>query len=98
MDQEKISQELRLKNIEETRNSRKDKSRIYIEKYGTNKKLFIKEIDQNELMSKKCKRVCSTLNYTEHFPILASAVTGCISIFDFASLLCKPIGITCSVI
>ena len=37
---------------------------------------FIKEIDQNDLMSKKHKKVCVALNYTEHFLILASAVTG----------------------
>ena len=40
--------------------------------------------DQNELMSKKHKKVCTTLNYNERFFILASAVTGCISISAFA--------------
>ena len=43
-------------------------------------------------MSKKHKKVCSTLNYIEHFPILASAITGCILISAFASLLGIPIG------
>ena len=62
------------------------------------KNYFIKEIDQNGLMSKKHKKVCTTLNYIEHFLILASAVTGSISIFDFASLLGIPIGITSSAI
>ena len=33
---------------------------------------FTKEIDQNELTSKKNKKVCTTLNYIEHFLILAS--------------------------
>ena len=28
---------------------------------------FIKEIDQNGLMSNKNKKVCTTLNYIEHF-------------------------------
>ena len=32
-------------------------------------------------MSKKHKKVCATLNYTEQFPILGSAITGCISIY-----------------
>ena len=50
---------------------------------------LLKEIEQNEL-------VCTTLNYIEHFLILASAVTGCISISVFASLLGIPIGITSS--
>ena len=35
---------------------------------------FIKEIDKNELMSNKYKKVCTTLNYIEHFLVLASAV------------------------
>ena len=78
--EESMSQELRLKNIDETRN------------------YFIKEISQNELMSKKQKRFCATLNYTEHFLILDFAVTGCISVSAFASLLGIPIGIMSSAI
>ena len=39
------------------------------------KNYFIKEIEQNELMSKNHKNVYTALNYTEHFLILASAVT-----------------------
>ena len=39
---------------------------------------FFKETEQNYLISKKHKKVCTTLNYTEHFLILSSAVTGCI--------------------
>ena len=49
MVEENISQEFRLKNIDETRN------------------YFLEEIEQNELMSKKQRKVCSTLNYTQHF-------------------------------
>ena len=40
---------------------------------------FIKEIKQNELISKKLKKkkkIHKILNYTEHFLILAKAVTG----------------------
>ena len=48
---------------------------------------FLKEIEQNELMRKKDKKVCTTLNYIEHFLILSSEVTGGISISAFASLL-----------
>ena len=49
-------------------------------------------------MSNRHKKVCTTLNYIEHFLVLASAVTGCFSISPFASLLGIPIGITSSAI
>ena len=49
-------------------------------------------------MSKKHGRVCTTLNYIEHFLILVSTITGCISSSSFASLLGIPIGITSSAI
>ena len=49
MVEENISQEFRLKNIDET------------------KSYFLEEIQQNELMSKKHKKVCTTLNYIEYF-------------------------------
>ena len=58
MVEENISQEFRLKNIDETRN------------------FFLEEIKQNELMSKKQKKLHTTRNYIEHFLILASASTG----------------------
>ena len=80
MAEENISQEFRLKNIDETRN------------------YLIEEINRNELMSKKHKKVCTTLNYIEHFLILASTITGCISISAFASSFGIPVGITSSVI
>ena len=62
------------------------------------KNYFVEEIDKNEFMSKRHRKGCSTLNYTEHFLILTSAVTGCSSITDFASSLCIRIGITSSAI
>ena len=48
------------------------------------------------MMSRNHEKLCTTLNYIEQFLILASAVTGCISIFASASLLGIPIGITSS--
>ena len=33
---------------------------------------LIEEINQNKLISKKHKKICTTLNYIEHFLILAS--------------------------
>ena len=49
-------------------------------------------------MSKKHKKVCTSLNYIEHFLILASTITRCISISAFASLAGILIGITSSAI
>ena len=48
---------------------------------------FIKEIDQNELLSNNNKKVCATLNYIEHFLTVDFAVTISISISAFASLI-----------
>ena len=62
------------------------------------KNYFIEEINQNELMSKKHKKVCGILNYIEHLLILVSTVTGCVSISDFASYDGIPIGITSSAV
>ena len=49
-------------------------------------------------MSRKHIKACTTLIYIEHFLILASTITGCISISDFASLVGIPIGIMISAI
>ena len=65
-----------------------------MEKIKEMKNYLIEEIDQNTLMSNKHKKVCMTPNYIEHFLILTSVVTGCISTSAFASLLGIPIGIT----
>ena len=70
MAKENISQEYRLKNIDETRD------------------FLIEETNRNELMSKKHKKVSVTLNYIEHFSMLPSTITGCISVSTFASLVC----------
>ena len=64
MVEENISQEFRMKNIDETRN------------------YLIEEINRNELISKKHKKVCTALNYIEHSLILISTITGCV----FASM------------
>ena len=55
---------------------------------------FLEEIKQKELMSRKHKKVCKTLNHIEQFLIFASTITRCISISAFASLLGILIGIT----
>ena len=65
MVEENISQEFRLKNIDEAR------------------KYLTEEMNRNELISKKHKKVCTTLNYIEQFLILGSTITGCVSISTF---------------
>ena len=47
-------------------------------------------------MKRKHKKTCTTLNYVEHFLLLASSITGCISISAFASLIGIVIGIESS--
>ena len=63
---------------------------------GKAQNYFVEEVEQNELMSKNYKKIFTTLNYIEHFMILASAVVGCISIS--APLLSIPMGIMSSAI
>ena len=55
-------------------------------------------MNQNELMSKKHKRVCRVLNYIDDLLIAIFTITECVSISDFASLVGIPIGITSSAI
>ena len=43
-------------------------------------------------MSKKHKKVCTSLNYTEHVFISASAVNGCVSMSAVVSLVDISIG------
>ena len=59
---------------------------------------FIKEIDRNELLNNKNEKVCTTLNYIEHFLTLIFAVTVCISISAFVSLVSISKGIMISTI
>ena len=54
---------------------------------------FLKNVKQNELVSKNNKQVSLTLNYIGHFLMLASATTGCVSISS-TSLIGILIGIT----
>ena len=47
---------------------------------------FLDEI-KNDLMSEKDKNTCTYLNYVEHLLLLASTVTGCVSIDAFVPLI-----------
>ena len=59
---------------------------------------FLEEVKKNEVMSKKHQDVCTTLNYIEQFLVLASTITGCISISASAYLIGIPIGMTSSAV
>ena len=60
---------------------------------GETRNCLIDEINRNELISKKHKKVCTTLNYIQHSRILISTITGCIFISAFAPLVGIPIAI-----
>ena len=49
-------------------------------------------------MSENYEKVCTALNYTEHFLILDSTIRGCISLFAFTFLTRIPMGIIISAI
>ena len=59
---------------------------------------FLKEIEQNELMSKKAQKDLYNSNYVENFLFLASTITACISASIVTSLLGISIGIMSSAI
>ena len=47
-------------------------------------------------MSRKHKKLCATLNYIGHFPIVISTITGCVSMSAFASQVGIPLEISSS--
>ena len=50
-------------------------------------------------MSEKYKKTSKYLNYVEHLLlVVASTITGCVSISAFASIVCVPVDIKSSVI
>ena len=55
---------------------------------------LLHEIKHNYLMSEKHKKTCKCWNYVEHLLILASTISGCVSISALGSLVCAPIGVT----
>ena len=67
-----------------------------LQKINGIKKYLIKEINQNDLMSKKYKKVCRVFNYIDHLLIVFFTITGCVSISAFAFLVGIPIVITSS--
>ena len=68
-------------------NSKDQEFMLKKKKNRSSKIFFIVEINQNELISKKHKKVSTILNYIENVFILASIFTGYVStsLFLFAS-------------
>ena len=58
------------------------------------RRYFDQETEDNELMSKKPKKVCTNLSLIGQFLILASTITRYVSVFHFASSVGIPIGMT----
>ena len=69
-----------------------------MEKIAEIRNYLFKEMNQNELISKKHKKVCRVFNYIDHLLIATSIITGCVSISAIASLVGIPIEITSSTI
>ena len=67
-----------------------------LRKIDETRNYLLDEIKHNDLMSERYRKTCKYLNYVENVLILASTVTGCVSISAFASLVCVPVGITSS--
>ena len=83
--------------------------KYFKDKYGRRSKFRLRKIDEtrnylldeikcNDLMSDIYKKTCKHPNYVEQLFILASTVTGCVLISEFASLVCAPVGITGSAV
>ena len=70
---------------------------FWLKNMDETRKYLFEEINWKELVSKKHKKVCTTLNYIKHFLIWASTITGCVSTSAFTSAVVSiPIGITSS--
>ena len=59
---------------------------------------LLDEIKHDDLMSEEYKKTSKYLNYVEYLFILASTVTGCISISTLSSLVAIPVVITISAV
>ena len=49
---------------------------LYYKNIDETKNYFLEEIERNELISRKHKKVCTTLNYINYFLVLAFTLTG----------------------
>ena len=77
---------------------RKFKPWIYIKKKDETRIYLLKEIKHNNLASKKHKKIWRDLNYVKHILIFLSAVSACVSISAFASLVDIPVCVLSSAV
>ena len=59
---------------------------------------ILEKIKHINLMSQKYKKMCRSLKYCEHFLVLISLVSWCVSVSAFASLTGVPVSIASSVV
>ena len=69
-----------------------------LKEIGEIRNYLIEQINRNELVIKKHKKVSKVLNYIENLLSVVSTITGCVYIFAFASLVGVQIGIASSTI
>ena len=69
-----------------------------LKKIDETRNYLLDEIKHNNLTSEKRKRRCGPFNYFEHFFVFVSAISGCVSISPFASLVGVPVGIASSAV
>ena len=74
------------------------KSSSYTERKNETINYLLDEIKHDDLMSEKHEKKSTYLNYVKNLLILASTITGCISISIFASLVAVPVGIASSTV
>ena len=72
---------------------------FWLKNIDETRNFYLEEIEENKLMSRNHKKsLYNSKLYWTLFLILAPAITGCISISTFASLIGIPIGITSSMV
>ena len=67
-----------------------------LKKIDETRNYLLEEIKHNDLTSEKIKKTYKYFNYVKH--LLTLAITICVSISAFASLVCLPVGITSSAV
>ena len=72
--------------------------KLGLKKVDETRRYTLDGISHDDLTSKKYNKTCQYLIYVEHLFILVSTVTGCVSFFAFASLVCVPVGISSSAV
>ena len=68
------------------------------QKIGETRNYLLDDIKNIKIMIKKYKQVCRALNYFGNFFVFVSAVSGCVSMSAFASLVVVSVGIASSAV